>query len=90
MVVGDHVWQELLGEEVVRESVDFEGQVDVLFCAFENGLAAHDAGVVYEDGGIAEGGADGGGGGGDGVGGGEVAFEVADGGGRCGSLVLVS
>jgi hypothetical protein len=78
VVVGDHVWQELLGEVVVREGVDLEGQVDVELCGFEDRLAAHDTRVVDQHGGVAHGGADLGGGGGDGFGGGEVALEVAD------------
>jgi hypothetical protein len=46
MVFGDHVGQELLGEIVVREGIDFESEVDVLLGALEDGLAACDAGVV--------------------------------------------
>jgi hypothetical protein len=76
-----------VGEVVVRESVDFEGQVQVFLGGVEDGLAAGDAGVVDEDGGVAERGADGGGGGGDGGGGGEVALEEADGGWCCGLSV---
>jgi hypothetical protein len=65
----------------VREGVDFEGQVDVELGGLEDRFAAHDARIVDEHGGVAEGGADLGGGGCDGFGGGQVALEVADRGG---------
>lgn len=81
VVVLDHVGQELLSEVVVCERVDFEGQVDVLLSAVEDCAAARDTGVVDEHGGVAERGADLRGGGSDGGGRGEIAVEVADGGG---------
>lgn len=57
MVLGDHVWKELLSEIVVRKGVDLEGKVDVLFGAIEDRLAACDSCVVDEDGGVTDGGA---------------------------------
>ena len=62
----------------MAEGVDFEGQVDVLLCRLEDGLAACDSGVVDQDRGVTECGADGRGGRGDGLGVGEVALEEAD------------
>lgn len=79
MVVLDHMWEELLGEVVVGEGVDLEGQVDVLLGAVEDCAAARDTRVVDEDGGVAERGADLSGGGFDRGGRGEIAVEVADG-----------
>lgn len=55
-----------MGEVVVGKGVDFEGQVDVFLGAVEDGAAARDAGIVDEDGWVAERGADFGGGGCDG------------------------
>lgn len=62
VVVLDHVREELMGEVVVGEGVDLEGQVDVFLGAVEDGAAARDAGIVDEDGWVAERGADFGGG----------------------------
>lgn len=73
----------------MREGVHVEGEADVCFGGVEDGFAAGAAGIVDEDGGVAEGAADGGGGGGDGVFGGEVALEVVDGGGSCGVLAAL-
>lgn len=84
VVAADHGREELLGEEVVGEGVYVEGEADVFFGGVEDGFSAGAAGVVDEDGGVAEGAADGGGGGIDGVFGGEVALEEVDGGGSCG------
>jgi hypothetical protein len=72
--------EELLSEVVVGERVDFEGQVKVLFSSFENRFAAGYAGIVDEDGGVAEGAANLGSDVLDGRRGAEVAFEKAD---RC-------
>lgn len=78
MAVGNHARKELLGEVVVAESVDLEGQVDVLFGRLEDGLAACDTCIVDENRGVSQCGADRRSGVGDGVGGAEVAFEEAD------------
>lgn len=40
------MWEELLGEVVVGESVHFEGEVEIFFGSVEDGFAACDAGVV--------------------------------------------
>lgn len=78
VVVLDHVRQELLGEVVVGEGVDLEGQVEVFLGGVEDGLATGDAGIVDQDRGVAKRAADGGGSGADGRGGGQVALEEAD------------
>lgn len=58
VAVGNHARKELLGEVVVAESVDLEGQVDVLFGRLEDGLAACDTCIVDEDRGVSQCGAD--------------------------------
>jgi hypothetical protein len=50
MVVLDHRREELVGEPVVGESVDFESKSNILLGRVEHVLAACDAGVVDEDG----------------------------------------
>lgn len=83
VVVLAHVGEELLGGPVVGEGVDVEGEADVALGGVEDRLADDDAGVVDEDGGVADLGADFGRHRGDGLGGGDVALEVVDvGGGR--------
>lgn len=58
------------------EVVHVKGELHVARGGGEDGLVLDDAGVVDEDGGVADLGADEGGDVGDGGGGGEVAFEV--------------
>lgn len=76
----DHVRQELLRQEVVRDAVHVERETDVAFCALEERFPARDAGVVDEDGWVAQLGFDGIAGFDDGGARGQVAFEVFDGG----------
>lgn len=52
------MWEELLGEVVVREGIDFEGQIEILFGGVEDCFAAGDAGIADENGGVAEGATD--------------------------------
>lgn len=78
MVVRDHMWEELLGEVVVREGIDLECEVDVLLRGIEDGFAAGDAGIIDQDGRIAERRTKGGCGGLYGGRGGEIAVEVAN------------
>lgn len=78
MVVRDHVWKELLCELVVRDGVDLEGETEVVVGGIEDGLAAREAGVVDEDGGVADFALDGGSAFFDCIGGAEIAVEVVD------------
>lgn len=78
VVAGDQAGQELLGQDVVRDGVDVEGEADVLLGALEDGLSACDTGVEDEDGGVADGAADLSGDRGDGGRVGDVALEVVD------------
>jgi hypothetical protein len=64
----------------VGEGVDVKSEADVALGRVEEGAAAGYAGVVDEDGGVANALADLGGDGGQAVGGGDVALEVVDGG----------
>lgn len=81
MVGSNHGRQELLREVVVAEGIDVEGEGDVALGAVKDRLAARAAGVVDQDGRVAEVGLYGRAGGVDGGLGGEVDVEVADGGG---------
>jgi hypothetical protein len=54
MIVLDHGWEELLRKEVVRECVDVEREADVGFGGVEDALSFRDAGVVDQDGWVAE------------------------------------
>lgn len=78
VVAGDEAGKELLGEDVVRDGVDVEGEPDVLLGGLEDGLSAGNAGVQDEDGGVADGAADLGSDRGDGGRVGDVALEVVD------------
>ena len=66
VVARDQARQELLGEQVVGDGVDVEGEADVLLGGLEDGLSARDAGVQHQDRGVADGLADLGRDGGDG------------------------
>lgn len=89
VVGGDHGGEELLGRPVVGEGVDVEGEADVALRGVEDAAALDDAGVVDEDGRLADGLADLGRDGGDGLGGGDVALEEVDGGAWVFVLVVV-
>jgi len=62
MVFLNHAGKELLREEIVRNGVDIEGEVNVELGGVEDGLAARAARIVDQNRRVAIHGADGGGG----------------------------
>lgn len=83
VVVLNHVWEELLYEEIVREGVYVEGEADVEFSGGEDIFASRAACVVDEYGGVADCGFYGGCNRSDALRVSEVAFEELDGWGCC-------
>jgi hypothetical protein len=78
MIFGNHVREELLDEEIMRNGVHVESEVDVAFGAVENRLATSDTGVVDQDGWVTKAGLDGVACGDDIGSRRKIAFEVAD------------